>query len=148
MLDEFHSLASHGMVGLPNCGETQGDETRQWNGLQKTSTLRLNRFKHPQAFVDREPTNDSNDRIPRRPIMVNHLADAYERGQGITYYRQSQETKEFLRKTGQLERQGLDFLPGHQAGQGACRQNWNCKGAIDAVPGPHGLGSFRGRLSK
>ena len=106
-------------------------------GWMRRSTRRL----RPRA--SRRTT--SRERVPRRAVVVDALADGDQRRQGVADDRQPGEAVPRLRQARQLERQPRHLLPRHQPGQGARHQDRHREGAVLAVAPADRLGPLRRR---
>src|SRR6266853_481615 len=73
-------------------------------------------------------------------MMINRLTNGNECWQSIADDRNSQEAKPRLGEASQFKRQGLYFLPRHQAGQRASRKNRHRESAVLPIAGPDSFG--------
>src|SRR5262249_29471623 len=126
----------HGMIAVPDAREAHDDEAGERRRFQKAAALRLDALQDAQTATLRHAADQTRDRIERRAMGMDRLAQSDERRQGVADDRQLKETEPRLRKARKLERQTRDFAPLDQPGMRTGGEDRDGKRSVVPVAAP------------
>ena len=122
LTQEAHRVFDHGIVVVAGGDETHHHETGERDCFKVPAACRLAGPQDLQGARTESRANLSQQRIPRRRMMMAYLPERHERRQRVAHDRQTHPVKPLVRTRGQFEGKLRNASPGLAARPEASRQ--------------------------